>query len=148
MRMRPTPAPWQACKAWQLLMHAHALLQARDPIPALRKYLLDNGVLGEAALKDIEAEVTAVVDDAVKFADESPKPVRTLALLPCCCPPWLAPAWQGEASLCAPAAVRCGAGEALLACSSTLWILGDVAAGEGAAAGERVCGPQGLWHCA
>ena len=51
-------------------------LQARDPIPQLRKYILEEGLVTEAQLKEVEAAVVAEVDDAVKFADESPKPVR------------------------------------------------------------------------
>ena len=65
------------------------LLQARDPIPALKSYLLEHGVLNEGAIKDIEAEVVAVVEDAVKFADESPKPVRARSRCPLCCTPQL-----------------------------------------------------------
>lgn len=58
-------------------------VQARDPIPQLKKYILEAGLLSEGQIKDIEKEVIEVVEDAVKFADESPKPVRTLHLLMC-----------------------------------------------------------------
>ena len=51
------------------------LLQARDPIPQFKKYALDAGLVSDADLKQIEKEVLAEVDEAVKFADESPKPV-------------------------------------------------------------------------
>ena len=51
-------------------------LQARDPIPQFRDFVLKQSILSEAQIKDIDKEVEAVVDDAVKFADESPKPVR------------------------------------------------------------------------
>ena len=57
-------------------------LQARDPIPQLRNYILEQGLLSEAQIKDLEREVTEVVEDAVKFADESPKPVRCLRTMP------------------------------------------------------------------
>ena len=53
------------------------LLQARDPIPQFRDFVLKQSILSEAQIKDIDNEVEAVVDDAVKFADESPKPVST-----------------------------------------------------------------------
>lgn len=53
-----------------------AAYQARDPIPQLRKYVLDKGILTEADLKAIEARVTEEVDDCVKFAEESPKPEK------------------------------------------------------------------------
>ncbi len=51
------------------------LVQARDPIPQLKKYILEAGLMSEGQIKDIEKEVLDVVDEAVKFADESPKPV-------------------------------------------------------------------------
>lgn len=50
--------------------------QARDPIPAFRKFALEEGLMSDADVKDIEKQVTAEVEDAVKFADESPKPER------------------------------------------------------------------------
>lgn len=51
-------------------------LQARDPIPAFRKFALEEGLMSDADVKDIEKEIVAEVEEAVKFADESPKPVR------------------------------------------------------------------------
>lgn len=50
--------------------------QARDPIPAFRKFALEEGLMSDADVKDIEKQVTAEVEEAVKFADESPKPER------------------------------------------------------------------------
>jgi pyruvate dehydrogenase E1 component alpha subunit len=50
-----------------------------DPLIRFRTQLLDAGVLTEAAVKAAEAEVEAVVEAAVMFADESPFPdVSTL----------------------------------------------------------------------
>ncbi len=46
----------------------------RDPIKNLRKKLLTERGQDEAHLKEIEAEVEDVVEDAVRFADESPEP--------------------------------------------------------------------------
>jgi len=46
----------------------------RDPIKNLRKRLLTERGQGEATLKQIEAEVEEVIEDAVRFADESPEP--------------------------------------------------------------------------
>ena len=51
------------------------VFQARDPIPQFKKYALEAGLIQESELKDIEKKVLAEVDEAVKFADESPKPV-------------------------------------------------------------------------
>lgn len=46
----------------------------RDPIAVLRERLLESGEATEDALQVIDAEVRAEVDDAVRFADESPEP--------------------------------------------------------------------------
>ena len=54
-----------------------ASAQARDPIPAFRKFALEEGLMSDADVKDIEKQVTAEVEEAVKFADESPKPVSS-----------------------------------------------------------------------
>jgi pyruvate dehydrogenase E1 component alpha subunit len=48
--------------------------QERDPIKAMRRRLLTEKRATDARLDEIEKEVAAVVDDAVKFADESPEP--------------------------------------------------------------------------
>lgn len=44
--------------------------------------MLKQSILSEAQIKDIDQEVEAVVDEAVKFADESPKPVSPSTSLP------------------------------------------------------------------
>ena len=49
---------------------------ARDPIPQLRDALLKKGWATEAEIKAIEQRVADEVDDAVRFADESPKPEK------------------------------------------------------------------------
>ncbi len=46
----------------------------RDPIGLLERKLLDAGAVDEAALTAIRAEAKQVVDEAVRFADESPEP--------------------------------------------------------------------------
>jgi pyruvate dehydrogenase E1 component subunit alpha len=48
--------------------------QERDPIKHLRRRLLSDKRAGEARLDEIDREVAAAIDDAVKFADESPEP--------------------------------------------------------------------------
>jgi pyruvate dehydrogenase E1 component alpha subunit len=45
----------------------------RDPIGLVEARLLEAGV-PEATLDEIKAEAKAVVDEAVKFAEESPEP--------------------------------------------------------------------------
>lgn len=53
---------------------------ARDPLAALKKYLLENNLADEAELKSIEKKIDEVVEDAVDFADASPLPPRSQLL--------------------------------------------------------------------
>ena len=46
----------------------------KDPISHLAHRLMDEGVLDQAALDALDAEVHAEVENAMKFADESPDP--------------------------------------------------------------------------
>ena len=48
--------------------------QERDPIKNLRRRMLHDGRANDARLNEIDTEVAAVIDDAVKFAEESPEP--------------------------------------------------------------------------
>lgn len=48
--------------------------KARDPITHLAGKLKEEGVIDQAGLDAMDAEIHAEVDDAVKFADESPDP--------------------------------------------------------------------------
>jgi len=48
--------------------------QERDPIKNFRRKLLHDGRSTEPQLDEIEKEITAIIDDAVKFAEESPEP--------------------------------------------------------------------------
>jgi pyruvate dehydrogenase E1 component alpha subunit len=48
--------------------------QDRDPIKNLRRRLLGERRVPESRLETIDREVSAAIDDAVKFADESPEP--------------------------------------------------------------------------
>lgn len=54
--------------------------RARDPIARLRGRMISEGVLTEAAAAQLEAEARAVVEDALRFADESPEPDPTTLL--------------------------------------------------------------------
>ncbi|MSY19027.1 MAG: thiamine pyrophosphate-dependent dehydrogenase E1 component subunit alpha, partial [Actinobacteria bacterium] len=47
---------------------------AADPVVLYRAWLIDNGHATEAALAEIEEQVTAAIDDAVEFALNSPQP--------------------------------------------------------------------------
>lgn len=46
----------------------------KDPIENLRKYVLDNNIASSQELLDIEQEVKKSIDEAVKFAQDSPLP--------------------------------------------------------------------------
>jgi pyruvate dehydrogenase E1 component alpha subunit len=48
--------------------------QERDPIKNLRRKMLHDGRATDAKLDDIDKDVAAMIDDAVKFAEESPEP--------------------------------------------------------------------------
>lgn len=52
----------------------------RCPIPRLREAVLAEGLLDADALREIEAEASRVVEDAVRFAEESPYPLPEEAL--------------------------------------------------------------------
>ena len=46
----------------------------RDPIDHVRRVILDNKWMKEDELKAVEKEIKAQVEDAIKFAEESPLP--------------------------------------------------------------------------
>eukprot|EP00210_Caulerpa_lentillifera_P000118 g113.t1 len=48
--------------------------QKRDPIPAFRKEMTTKGILKSADFEAIDKEVEKAIDNAVEFADKSPKP--------------------------------------------------------------------------
>jgi pyruvate dehydrogenase E1 component alpha subunit len=48
--------------------------EEHDPIDGLRKLLLEQGLADEDAIKEIDREVKTVINDAAKFAQESPEP--------------------------------------------------------------------------
>ena len=52
----------------------------RDPVKRFEDYLLQNHVLTEEELQSVKAQVTSRIDDAVKFALESPYPAPEEAL--------------------------------------------------------------------
>jgi acetoin:2,6-dichlorophenolindophenol oxidoreductase subunit alpha len=51
-----------------------AMWKSRDPIPTFTTYLKGLHALSDEKLKDIEARVTATIDDAVEFAASAPDP--------------------------------------------------------------------------
>jgi pyruvate dehydrogenase E1 component alpha subunit len=46
----------------------------RDPIEQVRKTMLDNGIATEEELTDIDKKIKGIVDESVRFAEESPYP--------------------------------------------------------------------------
>lgn len=46
----------------------------RDPIPKLGSYLVDHGIAKEEALKKIDTEEQELIQEAIRFAEESPDP--------------------------------------------------------------------------
>jgi 2-oxoisovalerate dehydrogenase E1 component alpha subunit len=55
--------------------------RARDPLPRWRSELLAQGVLSRDSVETLEAEVAAVVDDAVAWVETAPNPAPEDALL-------------------------------------------------------------------
>src|SRR4029078_12828107 len=51
-----------------------AMWKSRDPIPTFTTYLPSRHVLDEQKQKEVEARVTAVIDEAVEFAMNAPDP--------------------------------------------------------------------------
>jgi TPP-dependent pyruvate/acetoin dehydrogenase alpha subunit len=49
--------------------------RARDPIENFKKRALERGLLSEAAFTEVDTKVAGIIEDAVKFAQESPWPV-------------------------------------------------------------------------
>jgi pyruvate dehydrogenase E1 component alpha subunit len=52
----------------------------RDPISALKKYIIWNKLASEQELKTIEKKIDEVIEEAVEFAEESPVPPRSQLL--------------------------------------------------------------------
>jgi pyruvate dehydrogenase E1 component alpha subunit len=48
--------------------------QERDPIKLFSASLLEEGIVDQQKLEQLDHEVRAEVEEAVKFADESPEP--------------------------------------------------------------------------
>lgn len=80
------------CKTYRCRGHGesdHQLYQPKEeiaawkercPLPRLRDDLLRRGLIDEAELKTLEERISKVVDDAVRFAEESPWPAPEDAL--------------------------------------------------------------------
>jgi TPP-dependent pyruvate/acetoin dehydrogenase alpha subunit len=46
----------------------------KDPIPRMEKYLIENNIINEEELKSIQLDMDKQLEDAVKFANDSPYP--------------------------------------------------------------------------
>lgn len=51
-------------------------MQKRDPLPAFQEFCKARGLLSDADFEAVDAEVKAIVDESVEFADASPKPEK------------------------------------------------------------------------
>ncbi|MEZ5824785.1 MAG: thiamine pyrophosphate-dependent enzyme [Geminicoccaceae bacterium] len=56
-----------------------AAWRARDPIPLFREHLIETGIADAGELDRIEAEIMEEVEEAVRFAEESPDPHPSVA---------------------------------------------------------------------
>jgi pyruvate dehydrogenase E1 component alpha subunit len=52
------------------------VLQKRDPLPAFRDFCKEHGILTDDDFAAIDQDVTTVVEEAVDFADASPRPEK------------------------------------------------------------------------
>ena len=52
----------------------------RDPLSALKNYMIENKLASEKELKAIEKKIDEHIEDAVDFADASPHPPRSQLL--------------------------------------------------------------------
>jgi len=50
------------------------LWRKRDPLPRLAKQLVEEGVISAERIKELDREIEALCEDAVRFAEESPEP--------------------------------------------------------------------------
>jgi pyruvate dehydrogenase E1 component alpha subunit len=50
------------------------LWKKRDAIPRLARHLIEEGIADQARLDEIQAEVNAIVEDAMQYAEQSPEP--------------------------------------------------------------------------
>ena len=57
-----------------------AAWQAMCPIPKLRNDMLAEGLISEIELREMENRIAAIVQDAIRFAEESPYPEPSEAL--------------------------------------------------------------------
>jgi pyruvate dehydrogenase E1 component alpha subunit len=51
------------------------LWKKRDPIPRLAKSMLEEGIVDRTRLDAIQHEVNEIVEDAMRFAEASPRPL-------------------------------------------------------------------------
>lgn len=49
-------------------------MQKRDPLPAFQKFCKENKLLKDADFASIDADIKAIVQEAVDFSEESPRP--------------------------------------------------------------------------
>ena len=74
---------WKGHAAWDkgsyLTPQEITEMAARDPLPRFRQRLIQEKVLSLAEIEAIEAEMKKTMEDAIRFAEESPAPPLTKA---------------------------------------------------------------------
>ena len=72
---------WPGHAAWDrgpyLTAEERELIRARDPLPLFRARLIEEQVLSAARIDAIDAEMRALMEAALRFAEESPAPAAT-----------------------------------------------------------------------
>ena len=56
------------------VLEVRQLWRKRDPLPRLAKQLMEEGVISADRLKELDREIEALCEEAVRFAEESPEP--------------------------------------------------------------------------
>lgn len=53
----------------------------KDPMPRYAKFLVENGVMTQAEVDTVDAQVAKEIDDAIAFADAQPIPAVETAVV-------------------------------------------------------------------
>ena len=55
-------------------------IQEKDPVKNFRKAILEHGVISEAELEKVEADIEQEIEDVVEYAKNAPLPTHESAL--------------------------------------------------------------------
>lgn len=72
---------WRGHAAWDkglyLTDEEREAIRTQDPLPKYRTYLIEQGVLTAEQIAAIDAEIRKLIDEALRFAEDSPAPALT-----------------------------------------------------------------------